>query len=318
MSRNGFFEAVREIRRDPVLLLVEIGWRWSFGAIAIIAFCFSAFLVLDSIPLDSRSLQTMAALNPFQLAQKIAEGIASVAGVLWRAELSVGFVVTAIWILFSALGRYATLMRAALKPGASLQVCLVVSILRAMLIWGCIAAWFLAGLFAGAIASANTQAYSPNVGLMSAILFVAFLVISGVWSTLNWVLSLVPLRTEPTSSECFRETLSFIRVRRDELLEVSIVNGTLRAGVFVVAVLLSMAAGTVITNARIFVADLLAISLLYFLLADFLYVARLIAFAKFRGEPVTEPSVVVRRDLRASTGTSATDPAGCFLDQTSR
>ena len=308
MSRNGFFEAVREIRCDPVLLLVEIGWRWSFGAIAIIAFCFSAFLVLDSIPLDSRSLQTMAALNPLQLAQKIAEGIASIAGLLWRTMLSVGFVVTAIWVLFSALGRYATLMRRALKPGATLQVYFVTSVLRAMLTWGCIAAWFLAGLFAGAIGSTNTQAYSPNVGLMSAILFVAFLVISGVWSTLNWVLSLVPLRTEPTWSECFHRTMSFIRAQRDELLEVSIVIGTLRAAVFVVAVLLSVAAGTVITNVRIFVADLLAISLLYFLVADFLYVARLVAFAKLRSEPVTEPSATVLRDLHESTGAPAPIP----------
>jgi len=308
MSRNGFFEAVREIRRDPVLLLVEIGWRWSSGAIAIIAFCFSAFLILDSIPLDSRSLQTMAALNPLQLAQKIAESIASIAGLLWRAMLSVGFVVTAIWVLFSALGRHATLMRGALKPGASLQVCLVVSILRAMLTLGCMAAWCLAGLFAGAIGSANTQAYSPNVGLMSAILFVAFLVIAGVWSTLNWVLSLVPLRTEPTWSQCFRRTLSFIQARRDEVLEVSIVNGTLRAVLLVVAVLLSAAASTVITSVRVFVADLLAISLLYFLTADFLYMARLVAFAKLRSEPATEPSAAVVRDLHANAGAPAPIP----------
>lgn len=308
MFRNGFIEGVREISRDPVLLLMEIGWRWSFGAIAILAFCFSAFLILDSIPVDSRSLQLMVALNPLQLAQRIAEGIGSMAGLLWRAVLSVGLLVTTVWVLFSALGRYATLMRSAIKPGASLQVCLIVSGLRAMLTWGCIAAWFLAGLFASAIGPADTQGSHANLGLMSAILFVAFLVIAGIWSTLNWVLSLVPLSREPTGSECFRRTLSLIRTRRDELLEISIVNGTLRAALFVIAVLLTVAASTLVTNARILVADLLAISLLYFLIADVLYVARLIAFAKLRNELLTEASVTVLRNLQANAGAPAPIP----------
>jgi hypothetical protein len=59
-------------------------------------------------------------------------------------------------------------------------------------------------------------------------------------------------------------------------------TGILRAGLFVVALLLSVAAGAVITNPRVLLANLVVISLLYFLIADFIYVARLAAYAKLR------------------------------------
>ena len=293
MSRKGLLEGVREIGRDPALLLTEIGWRWSFGAIAILVAAVSIFLILDSVSIDPRRLQTMAALNPLQLAQSIAEGIASVGSVLWHVAVAAGLLLTVIWVLISALGRYATLARPALKPGASLQVCFVVSVIRAMLALAGIAAWFVAGMFAAMLGPATMHSGAPNFGVMSTVLLLGFLVIVGVWSTSNWFLSFLPLRTEPSWTQCLLSTLSFIRSRRDELLEVSVVNGILRAGLFVVAVLLSVAVSSVITNPRILVADLLAISLLYFLVADFLYLARLVACRKLRDEPVSQPPPAV-------------------------
>jgi hypothetical protein len=296
MSRNGLPESIREIARDPTLLLIEIGWRWTFGAIAILGCSLSAFLFLDSVTVDPRRLQALAALNPLQLAQNIAEGIASLGSVLLRIAFAVGLVLAAIWVLFSALGRYATLARPALTPGASLQVCLLVSVLRAMLTLASIVAWFIAGLFATAIGSVTARSGSPNFGLMSAVLLLAFLVIVSVWSMLNWILSLAPLASELSWSQSLRSTLKLIRSRRDELLEISIVNGILRAGLLVIAVLLSVAASSVITNTRVLIADLLAIALLYFLITDFLYVARLVAFGKLRDASVAQaPSAVFSR-----------------------
>ena len=289
MSRNTLREGIREIGCDPALLLIEVGWRWSFGAIVILICGLSAFLILDSVAVDPRRLQALAALNPLQLAQAIAEGLASVGAVLWRVAFLLGLILAAIWVLFSAVGRYASLLRPALSPGASLQVCLVVSVFRAMLTVASIAAWFVAGLFAGALGSATTKSGEPNFGLMSAVLFLAFVVIVSVWSTLNWFLSFVPLMVEPGWIQCARSAWRFIGLRRDEVLDVSILNGILRAGLLIVAVLLSVAASGVITNVRVLIADLVAIALLYSLIADFLYVARFIAFGKLRVQPVPQP-----------------------------
>jgi hypothetical protein len=310
MSQHGLREGVGEIVRDPALLLIEIGWRWSFGAIAILVCALSAFLLLDTVTVDPRMLQAMAALNPLQLAQNIAEGIVSLSAVLWRAAFVVGLLLAAIWVLFSALGRYATLARPALKPGTGLQGCLVVSTIRAMLALASIAAWFVAGLFAAVVGSAAARSGVPNVGLMSAILLLAFLLILGGWSTLNWFFSLVPLTPELSWNQSVRATLRFLRLRRDELLEISIVNGILRAGLLAITVLLSIAASSVITNPRVLLADLLAIALLYFLVADFLYVARLIAFGKLREERLAQPASAVfsHSDSAAAMKTQAGTP----------
>jgi hypothetical protein len=159
---------------------------------------------------------------------------------------------------------------------------------RAMLTLASIAAWFIAGLFAATVGSATARSGSPNFGLIGAVWLLALLVIVSLWSTLNWILSLMPLSSELSWSRSLRSTLKLIRSRRDELLEISIVNGALRAGLLIIAVLLSVAASSVITNARVLIADLLAVALLYFLLADVLYVARLVAFGRLRDESVAQ------------------------------
>jgi len=281
---------IREIGRDPALLLIEIGWRWGFGAVAVLICGLAAFFILGSVPFEPRRLEAMAALNPWQLAQNLAEGIASLGAALLRVSFLVGLALAAIWVLFSALGRYATLARPALAPGASFEICFLVSAFRAMLTAASLAAWFVAGLFAGARGSATMRSGEPNLGLILAILLLAFVVIALVWSTLNWFLSLVPLMAESDWIQSVRSLLRLIRLRRDEWLEISIVNGMLRAGLLLVGLVLSVAASGVITNVRVLLADLLAIALLYFLAADFLYVARLIAYRKLCDQAVIEPS----------------------------
>jgi hypothetical protein len=74
----------------------------------------------------------------------------------------------------------------------------------------------------------------------------------------------------------------FARGTRDRLVEVSVVSGVIRGAFFVVALLLSFAVAALVSNPRLIVADLVAISLLYFLCADFVYIARLCAYAKLR------------------------------------
>jgi len=151
MSRTGLLAGIGEIVRDPQLLLIEIGWRWSFGAIAILICGLAAFLILDRVTLDPGRLQAIAVLNPLERAQSIAEGVLFAGVLLGRIVLAVGLVMAAIWVLFSALGRFATLTRPALRPGASLEVCLIVSAVRALVTFLSIAAWLLAGVLAVAI-----------------------------------------------------------------------------------------------------------------------------------------------------------------------
>ena len=93
----------------------------------------------------------------------------------------------------------------------------------------------------------------------------------------------------------------FVRSRRGELLEISVVIGAVRGVIFVAAVMLSFAVSAVITNPRVLFADLVAVALLYFLAGDFLYVVRLAAYAKLREVSKTTLPPIDLYDLSGET-----------------
>jgi hypothetical protein len=193
------------------------------------------------------------------------------------------FVLAVCWTVLSAVGRYATLARPALGPGASLRTCFAISSARALVTLAAILAWITTGFLVGMIGAASSARRDLPVSAVSlAILLPVLVLIVGLWSLSNWYLSFAPLFPESRWTQLIAEGWKFVRSGRDQVLEVSMATGILRAGLFVVALLLSVAAGAVITNPRVLLANLVVISLLYFLIADFIYVARLAAYAKLR------------------------------------
>ena len=274
-------EGIREVFSDPALLLIEIGWRWSFGAIAALVFLLSTFQLLGNIKVDAHGLEALGALNPSQLGQQMAATLAVIGAALFRVGAAAGSILTVFWIVVSALGRHATLARRAFTPGASLLACLAISLSRALVTVACGSAWLLATVLAAFIASSISRDALPNISVVSAFSLMALLLIASVWSASNWFLSLASLFAGDRW-QCLTDVVKLIRSCREELLEISIVSTAIRVALLTIAFLLSFAVAAAVTNPRILAADLLAIALLYFLVADFLYVARLVAFARLR------------------------------------
>src|SRR5947209_20112385 len=100
MDGDAVREGIREVFSDPALLLIEIGWRWSFGAIAALVFLLSTFQLLGNIKVDAHGLEALAALNPSQLGQQMAATLAVIGA-------AAGSILTVFWIVVSALGRHA-------------------------------------------------------------------------------------------------------------------------------------------------------------------------------------------------------------------
>ena len=282
MPSNALREALREVFRDPALLLIEIGWRWTFGALAILIFVCSVFLLFGSVSVDPRRLEALGALPGLQLVQVIADTVATLGKGLLRVGLIASLVLVALWIPLSAFGRYATLGRPALAPGASLRTCFLVSTARGLLTLGSLAAWMVAGLIAGLVGVSSAQGLLPNPGVILAIVLPSLLIIVTAWSVLNWYSSFAPLFPDSEQDLFLTNQRAFIRVRRDEVLEISIMIGLMRVVLIVMAFMLWFGVGSVVSNPRVLAADFAAIALLYSLAADFLYVVRLAAYAKLR------------------------------------
>src|SRR5579864_6710650 len=109
MSSPALGEGFRELLRDPQLFLMEVMWRWSFGAIAILVCTLSAVHLLGAVPPDRRRIEVLAALPPFELAQGLAAGLIAIGSALLRAALLAALLLAACWIVVSAVGRYLTL-----------------------------------------------------------------------------------------------------------------------------------------------------------------------------------------------------------------
>lgn len=269
-------DGLREVVADPVLLLIEIGWRWTFGALTVVVFLTAVFLVLGSVRVDPQRLATLSALSPLELGQNIANTAALVGQTAIRASLVVVCLITVCWIPLSAFGRYATLTRPALAPGASLRRCFEVSFARAAITLGALSAWVLLGLVAGYAGVAASPEALPNFPVVFAILIPGFLMIVTVWSALNWYTSLIPLL--PVD----RSAWSFLRSRSNDILEISIALGVIRAAGFIAALFFCVAVSAIVRNPRVGIADFFGISVLYFLCADFLYLVRLAGYAQLR------------------------------------
>ncbi len=268
--------------RDPALLLIEIGWRWTFGAIAIVVLWLSVFAVLGNVPLDSRFLGTSSALSVWETAQSIASTAITLGRALVRVGITASVFLALCWIVLSSLGRRATLTRPALAPGADLRLCTASSVARAGVAFAAVLAWVAAGVVAGLLGTAVSRDAVPNVGVMIVILLPAFVLIVIAWATLNWCLSLAPIFAISEKRKLAAGVWEFARDSRDRLVEISLVSGIIRGGFFVIALLLSFAVAALVSNPRLVIADLVAISLLYFLCTDFVYMARLCAYGKLR------------------------------------
>ena len=293
MPTNPVREGFREVLRDPALLLIEIGWRWTFGAIAFFVLWLSVFAVLGNVPVDSRFFSTSSTLSVWETAQTIASTAISVGRAVIRVGITAGIFLALCWIVLNALGRHATLARPALAPGANLRLCIAISLARAGVAFAAVLAWIAAGIVAGLLGTAVSRDMVPNIGVTLVILLPAFVLIVVAWATLNWYLSLAPILAVSGNGKLATGVWEFARGNRDRLVEVSVVSGVIRGASFVMALILSFAVAALVSNPRLVVADLIAISFLYFLCADFVYMARLCAYAKLRSIPAadsTQPS----------------------------
>jgi len=294
MTSNALRDAFCELLQDPGLFLIEVAWRWTFGAAALLFVALSVFVLLGGVSVDPHRLDAAAALPPLQLAQNVATTLIALPGAILRVALVDIFALTVYWVAISALGRRATLMRPALFPGASLRTCFDVSTARACVTLGALLIWILVGILAG-LAGVSARTDLPDPGVILGIALPSLVIIVTAWSALNWYLSLVPIIPEKTNNgnigtEIMTAAWEFVRSHREALLETSLLTGLTRIVLFVVAVMLSVAVSAVITRPRVLVADLFAIALLYFFAADFLYIVRLLAYAKLREEHGSTPA----------------------------
>jgi len=295
-------EGFRAAFRRPSLTLGEITWRWVTGATAAALFCFGLFELLDTLPVTSGEMLFLRTRHPYLVAEAIAHIFR---GSLSRAVMTgllAGLMLGLLWIVAASLGRIAT-VRGLLdyfprNPGGASAGAAVaetasnvstnlnrfetltrLNFLRAVVALAATFGFMGAAILAG-FASPDSD---PSPGLA----FLLFLPLAGliclVWWALNWLLSLAGLfavRDGEDAMGAISAAVAFCRERTGAVFAVSTWTGLAHLVAFVGATtVISMPLGFAgVLPWRLVLLGVILVTLAYFVLADWLYMARLAGY----------------------------------------
>ena len=311
MAISPTAEGLRAAFRRPSLTLAEITWRWAVGVTAITLFFFGLFEYLNTLPVTNGELLFLRSRQPYLVSQAIAHILRGSLGRAVMSGLVAGLMLTLLWIVAAALGRLAT-VRALLDyfgrdvaarvisgrgtgdggtdvasnvgtsglVGSEAFAALVrLNFLRAAVVLAAVCGFLGAAMLSG-FASPDSD---PRPGLA----FLVFLPLAGLvglaWSSLNWILSLAGIFAVRDGEEAvgaISAAVSFSREHAGPVAAVSSWTGLAHLVAFVAATtVVSIPLGLApLVPWRLVVAAIFVISVAYFALADWLYMARLAGY----------------------------------------
>jgi hypothetical protein len=312
-TAEGFRTAIRR----PSLTLAEITWRWTTGAVAMAVFLFGLVEYLDSLPVTRGERFLLSTRHPYLIAQAIAQILRGTLGRVVMAALPAAILLGGMWIVVASVGRIAT-VRALLeyfrdvrrgewigggdeREEGNVARSPFAPLLKLNALRAAVTLASVLGLIGAAILArmASTDA-NPQPGLA----FFLFVPLAGVvwlaWGGLNWLLSLAgvfAVRDGTGATSSLAAAVALCRDRTGAVAAVSSWIGLAHVIAFVGAsIVVSVPIGfAALVPWRLIALGVGFVTLVYYALADWLYVARLAGYmciAEMPGElanPVPRP-----------------------------
>jgi hypothetical protein len=287
-------EGFRSAIRRPSLTFAEISWRWTLGATAWALSLFSFFEYLNTLPVTRTDATLLSTRHPALVGRALAHIFH---GSLNRAVFAVllgALALAVLWIVAASLGRAATvrslldyfaeskdvdnnvLAADSQKETRPFRSLLVLNFLRVVV--------GLAALLAFIGTAILVTFASPHTNPRPGLAFVLFLPLAGLiclaWSTLTWILSLAAIFTVRNGGDALSAlsaAVTFCRERTGPVFAVSTWTGLAHLVAFSIATTavslpLSIAQ---IAPSRLILACVLVVTLIYFAVVDWLYIARI-------------------------------------------
>ena len=299
-SLSPTLEGFRAAWRRPSLTLAEIVWRWTVGATAVVLSLFGLREYLSTLPVSGADLLFLRSGQPALIGQAVAHILR---GSLERAVMSslvAWLAVSALWILAASAGRLVTMralleyfqsekfsipaeacpMREDARPAGRLRGVLGLSFLRAAI---GLAALVAGVVGASVVAGRVTTPANPNPGLAFLVYVAVGVAVVLVWLALNWMLSVAALFAVRDSSDTLQALSTAVAFCRDRMGAVAAVSTWFGLAHLV---LLSIASSVVafplslaqVVPGRAVLLVVALITLTYFALVDWLYIARLAGY----------------------------------------
>jgi hypothetical protein len=304
--RSPTLEGFRAMFRRPSLGMAEIAWRWSFGGAAGLLLTFSFLEYLDTLRVSTSDLFLLRSRQPFLISQAIAHIFRGSAPRMVAATILLASALAIAWIWIGSFGRAATVRaivsyfkelgadRPERPAGWGLRSLVGLNFFRVGATLAAAVGWLGALLLAG-FASPKAD---PSPGSAMLIFLTMVMLVGMAWSVVNWFLSLAAVFAVGDGHDTFgaiSAAVDLCRVRTGSVLAAGTWFGLAHLVAFFVAsslVAFPLAFARVLP-AGVVLGGVLLVTLLYFAVADFLYVGRLAAYVFIveRPEPPPVPEV---------------------------
>lgn len=287
--RSGF----RIVRANPALIFAEIAWRWAFGAAAWTIVVITLRTIMAGIDVSQAEVALTRSNDAYLIADAIVRVLVQVVPRFAAALIVLIPVLALIWIVAATIGRAITLRALFFEKGTHNREdtrIFGLNIVRAIFSVATLVAFFGTVLLVSAQFTPNM---SPSTG--PALIFgwmCLALLVACLWALVNWFLALALIfifRDGHTVWRSIADSLQFYRDNRAEYARIATIFGLIRSAALMVALVASamtIAAGSV----RGMLVASVVVALIYFAVADYLYIARLAAFVQLALAPAADPS----------------------------
>jgi len=291
--RSPTLEGFRTIFRRPSFGLAEIAWRWSFSAAASLLLVFSFFEYLDTLPVSKGDLLLLRTRQPALISRAVLHIFRGSAFRVIETAVVLALSLGVAWVVIASVGRAATLkaLLAHFREGDvsssdhkekknwrlrslfALNFFRLGAALAASV--GCLAAVLLGG--------AASRPSDPAPGSAFLIFLTVIMLAWLAWSTLNWFLSLAAIFVVADGHDTFgaiTAAVDLCQTRPGSVFAAGTWFGLAHITAFVVAssaVAFPLGFAAVLPGS-IVLGGVLLVTLLYFAIADFLYMGRLAAY----------------------------------------
>ncbi len=294
---NPITQGLRAVTRDPAIFLVEVLWRWSFALLACLLVVGVGLMLLGPLHVGPVWDNAWRSRDPQRMSQVLV-GVVLILGVkvIITAVIAVPLAIALLWGILSALGRFVTVKR--LRAGLTslrFRSILALQFLRGFIGW--LSFVLLFGAIFGEALIAN-RGSKPDLLLYYLMVMPSVILIGAFWLTVNWYLSLAAIfgREGQSLRGAVRQARQTVRQQRSDFAGTGFVFLLFRIVILLIVVAIcGLTSGMAGTASQSYFVLLMVVSLAYFVVADFLYMARMAAYlalAAAHVDPAAGPKLV--------------------------
>lgn len=277
---NPITQGLRAVTRDPAIFLVEILWRWSFAVLACMLVSGVGMMLLGPLHVGKAWDTAWGSHDPQRMGQLLV-AIVLLLGikVIAIAMIGIPLAIALIWSILSALGRFVTVKR--LRSGLTslrFRTVFALQLLRGLVSWFALILLLATTLGEALIATRGTQ---PDLVLYYLMVMPSVVLIGVSWLIFNWYLSLAAIfgREGQSFRGAFRQARQTVRQQRSDFAGTGFVFLLFRTVILLIALAVcGLTSGMAGTAPQSYFVLLMVVSLAYFAVADFLYMARMAAY----------------------------------------